>query len=274
MKKTIKIFLLSIMAAFLCMQFSSIEGFAKEAKNEVKKEAKKETKKEPKKEVERMNNRVVITDDTTYNTQRITLHWKQIKKVSGYEIYRKQGKSGKFELVKTVKDNKKVKWTDKSVKSDKTYYYKIRTYKKTKKKTKYGYCSKIYTKKAFKELTKTVTKYTSVRYVGGGRSTKGWDCSGFTQWAMKEYFGVDIPKPAATQGVSGKKISKNNRSKWKPGDILVYSNGRRICHVALYIGDGKLMHALNEKYDTIIQDVSYYERWDSGTYLVDVRRFF
>ena len=63
-------------------------------------------------------------------------------------------------------------------------------------------------------------------------------------------------------------------SQWKPGDILVYSsrNGS-LGHVALYLGDGKLMHALNTKYGTLIQGVTEYEIWDSGTTLFAVRRY-
>ena len=41
----------------------------------------------------------------------------------------------------------------------------------------------------------------------------------------------------------------------------------------LYLGDGKLMHALNSKYGTLIQGVDYYETWDKGNSLVGVRRY-
>ena len=41
------------------------------------------------------------------------------------------------------------------------------------------------------------------------------------------------------------------------------SNGYSYDHVALYLGKGMLMHALNRKYGTIIQSVQYYESWDS-----------
>lgn len=41
----------------------------------------------------------------------------------------------------------------------------------------------------------------------------------------------------------------------------------------LYIGDGKMMHALNERFGTLIQDVSYYEKWDTCNYLYAVRRY-
>ena len=68
-------------------------------------------------------------------------------------------------------------------------------------------------------------------------------------------------------------MSVSNRYHWQPGDILCYSSGGSIEHVALYLGDGMLMHALNPKYGTLIQSVDYYEKWDSSNYLVGVRRY-
>ncbi len=119
---------------------------------------------------------------------------------------------------------------------------------------------------------KDIMKYEGAPYRYGGTTPKGWDCSGFTQWALK-YMGTSIPRTAAQQGSAGLYISKNNRSAWKPGDILCYENGSRVSHVALYLGNGKIMHALSEKWDTLIQDVEYYERWDSKTKLSHVRRY-
>ena len=119
-----------------------------------------------------------------------------------------------------------------------------------------------------------IKKYTYVPYIYGGTSTNGWDCSGFTQWALR-YLGVEIPRTSYEQAVGGSYINPYDMSQWKPGDILVYSsrNGS-LGHVALYLGDGKLMHALNTKYGTLIQGVTEYEIWDSGTTLFAVRRYF
>lgn len=117
-----------------------------------------------------------------------------------------------------------------------------------------------------------IKKYISVPYRYGGASTKGWDCSGFTQWAMK-YIGVSIPRTVARQYSGGRSINKNNMSLWNPGDILVYASGGRVNHVALYLGNGMLMHALNSKYGTLIQGVSYYEKWDHKNSLYAVRRY-
>ena len=118
-----------------------------------------------------------------------------------------------------------------------------------------------------------VRQYTDVPYVYGGTTPNGWDCSGFTQWVMKCY-GISIPRTSQMQATGGKAVTLHNRSLWKPGDILIYSSHGRVNHVAIYLGNNQLMHALSEKHDTMIQDVDYYERWDSKTTLNGVRRYF
>lgn len=115
--------------------------------------------------------------------------------------------------------------------------------------------------------------YIWVPYVYGGSSTLGWDCSGFSQWALRFIGGVNIPRTTQQQALAGTYVDKNNMYTWRPGDILCYSTGNTIGHVAVYLGDGMLMHALNTKYGTLIQGVDFYENWDSGTTLVGVRRY-
>ena len=117
-----------------------------------------------------------------------------------------------------------------------------------------------------------IKKYVYVKYRSGGASPSGWDCSGFTQWAMKQ-MGIKISRLAADQAKGGIAINVKDRSKWKPGDILVYSSGGRVNHVALYLGNNQLMHALNAKYGTVIHDVDYYEKWDKKNTLTGVRRY-
>ena len=118
-----------------------------------------------------------------------------------------------------------------------------------------------------------IKKYVTTPYLYGGTTTKGWDCSGFTQWALK-YLGITIPRSSYDQATGGIAISKKDKSLWKSGDILLYADkSGSISHVALYLGDGMLMHALNSKYGTLIQGVDYYETWDKGNSLVGVRRY-
>ena len=63
----------------------------------------------------------------------------------------------------------------------------------------------------------------------------------------------------------------------KPGDLIFWSKDgtdEGVYHVAIYIGNGQMIHALSSKYDTLIQGVDYYERWDSKTSLYCVKRIF
>lgn len=115
-------------------------------------------------------------------------------------------------------------------------------------------------------------KYTGVKYCYGGADTDGWDCSGFTQWVLKQVGGL-IPRTTVLQAQGGIAIDVNERSKWSSGDILIYQSGGAVNHVALYLGNNQLMHALNSKYGTIIQDVDYYEKWDEKNKLKAVRRY-
>ena len=119
-----------------------------------------------------------------------------------------------------------------------------------------------------------IKKYTTTPYIYGGTSTLGWDCSGFTQWAVRYLSGATIPRTSQQQATGGTPVNINKMEEWKPGDVLVYSNGYSYDHVALYLGKGMLMHALNSKYGTIIQGVQYYESWDSKNHLAMVRRYF
>lgn len=77
-------------------------------------------------------------------------------------------------------------------------------------------------------------------YVWGGTSlTNGTDCSGFTMRVF-QHFGYSLSRTSRTQANNGTRVSL---SEIRPGDLLFYSYGGTIGHVAIYIGNGKIIHA-------------------------------
>lgn len=218
--------------------------------------------------------RIHFNDKTVPGMESVTLCWNRSAGAEGYMIYRSTERDSGYTLVKTITSGTKLKWINTNRDKDTVYYYKIRPYTVVNDKKVYGSYSYVYKKVSVAQLIEKIQDYTYVDYLLGGNTTEGWDCSGFTQWAMKYIYGVSIPKSSAEQAKFGKSVDKNDMSKWLPGDILVYASRGRVNHVALYIGNGKIMHALNSKYGTVIQDVEYYEAWDSKNSLCAVRRCF
>lgn len=91
-------------------------------------------------------------------------------------------------------------------------------------------------------------------YVWGGTSlTNGADCSGFVQSIFKQY-GVSLPRTSVSQSQSGTKISL---SEAKPGDLIFYDKGGAVNHVAIYIGNGQVIHASNPRTGIRISNATY-----------------
>ena len=91
-------------------------------------------------------------------------------------------------------------------------------------------------------------------YVYGGTSlTNGADCSGFTQ-SVFAHFGITTGRSSRDQAANGKQISL---SAIQPGDLLFYASGSYINHVAIYIGDGKIIHSSNPTTGITITKYNY-----------------
>lgn len=105
-------------------------------------------------------------------------------------------------------------------------------------------------------------------YIMGANGPYGFDCSGFVQYVYSR-LGIYISRSSSTQLYDGVAVSYTDIL---PGDIINwgYSNGVST-HSALYVGNGKMIHAANTSMGVIISDVGYWLS-ASGTQIIGVRR--
>lgn len=105
------------------------------------------------------------------------------------------------------------------------------------------------------ELVEYAKQFLGNPYVWGGTSlTKGADCSGFVLSVYKK-FGVKLPHYSVSQSQMGTKIST---SELQPGDLIFYGNSSgKINHVAIFIGNGQVIHASNPKSGIKISKYNY-----------------
>ena len=83
------------------------------------------------------------------------------------------------------------------------------------------------------------------RYVWGGNDPHtGADCSGFVRYVLQNAAGVSLYRRSAEQATQGRTVSA---AEMQPGDLLFYGSGRSVNHVAMYIGNGQIVHASTEK---------------------------
>lgn len=97
--------------------------------------------------------------------------------------------------------------------------------------------------------------YIGNAYVYGGNDPNtGVDCSGFTRYILSHAAGVYLNRTAAAQSSQGRAVSVENARR---GDLVFYSSGGSIDHVAIYIGNGQIVHASNERVGIIKSNMYY-----------------
>ena len=104
------------------------------------------------------------------------------------------------------------------------------------------------------EICEYARQFVGNPYKWGGTSlTNGADCSGFVQSVFAN-FGIYLSRTAASQSGGGTAVSLDSI---QAGDLLFYDNGGYVGHVAIYCGDGTVVHASNEKTGITISDANY-----------------
>lgn len=143
--------------------------------------------------------------------------------------------SGKLVAVRTLKHGKAIYRLSKGLKVG---HHRVRatihpsTPRTVKSRTKY---TTVLTHKYSSRVVEKAVKYTGTRYVYGGSSPRGFDCSGFTKYVYSHTKVKSLPRTSSGQRHAGHVVSKRHA---KPGD-LVYTPG----HVAIYVGGSKIIDA-------------------------------
>lgn len=100
------------------------------------------------------------------------------------------------------------------------------------------------------EVVSYAMQFVGNPYVWGGKDPNtGADCSGFTSYVYA-HFGISIPSYSYAQRSVGKEVSYENA---QPGDLICYAG-----HVAIYMGNGKIVHAKGTAYGIVGNDNATY----------------
>ncbi len=138
-------------------------------------------------------------------------------------------------------------------------------------KPKYSdYSSASLREKQADELIAYGMKYLGIPYEFGASpdQTQTFDCSSFVKRVFADTLSVDLPRVSYDQAKQGEEVSLDNLRK---GDLLFFdSRGLDIGHVAIYAGDGQLLHTYSVKYGVRLENFS--DSWKKR--FVSARRVF
>jgi cell wall-associated NlpC family hydrolase len=106
-------------------------------------------------------------------------------------------------------------------------------------------------------LLKYAKYFKGGKYVWGGTTPEGFDCSGYVQYLYKKH-GINLPRTAWSQSKKGKPVDLAHLEK---GDLLFFLTDKKrgipVTHVGIYLGNGEFIHAASKKKGIIISPISH-----------------
>ena len=105
-------------------------------------------------------------------------------------------------------------------------------------------------------IVATARQYLGTRYVYGGASASGFDCSGFTMYIYQQH-GYSLPHTATGQWQSGLGTKVWSIGALQPGDLVFFNDparnaGKACSHAGIYIGDGQFIHSSSSRSNGVI----------------------
>ncbi len=106
-----------------------------------------------------------------------------------------------------------------------------------------------------KQLLEDAKYFKGGKYVWGGTTPQGFDCSGYVQYLYKKH-NINLPRTAWAQSKKGIDVAKKDLKK---GDLLFFLTDKKrgipVTHVGIYLGNGKFIHAASKKKGIIISPI-------------------
>lgn len=123
---------------------------------------------------------------------------------------------------------------------------------------------------AARRVVPDAEQYIGVPYVYGGSSPSGFDCSGFVQYVYARQ-GVELPRTSRQMAGSGVPVNPGART-MTAGDLMLFTQGGRISHVAIYAGGGRFIHSSSSGRGVRYDDLATRRGQWFADHLVAVRR--
>ena len=105
-------------------------------------------------------------------------------------------------------------------------------------------------------IVATAMQYLGTRYVYGGASASGFDCSGYTMYVYSQH-GYSLPRSATSQWQSGLGTRVYSISALQSGDLVFFNDpsrnaGKACSHAGIYVGDGQFIHSSSSRSGGVI----------------------